>query len=57
MENSSLQKLTIGVDVGGTKILTGLVDENGKVKALKKGQATITASAGNVTVSCLVRVT
>ena len=32
------------------------VDENGKVKALKKGRATITASAGNVTVSCLIRV-
>ena len=32
------------------------VDENGKVKALKHGQATITASAGNVTVTCLIRV-
>ena len=32
------------------------VDENGKVKAIKKGQATITASAGNVTVTCLIRV-
>jgi len=32
------------------------VDENGKVKALKKGQATITASAGNHTVTCLIRV-
>ena len=36
MENSSLQKLTIGVDVGGTKILTGLVDENGKVLLSEK---------------------
>ena len=33
------------------------VDENGKVVAKKKGKATITASAGNVTVSCLIRVT
>ncbi|MBQ9901487.1 MAG: Ig-like domain-containing protein [Clostridia bacterium] len=32
------------------------VDQNGKVKALKHGQATITASAGNVTVTCLIRV-
>ena len=32
------------------------VDENGKVKALKAGQATITATAGNATVTCLVRV-
>ncbi len=32
------------------------VDENGKVVAKKKGQATITASAGNVTVTCLIRV-
>ena len=33
------------------------VNENGKVVAKKKGQATITASAGNVTVTCLIRVT
>ena len=32
------------------------VDANGKVKALKAGQATITATAGNATVTCLVRV-
>lgn len=32
------------------------VDENGKVKAKKVGRATITASAGDVTVTCLVRV-
>ncbi len=32
------------------------VDQNGKVTAKKAGKATITASAGNVTVSCLVRV-
>ncbi len=32
------------------------VDENGKVVAKKRGQATITASAGNRTVSCLIRV-
>ena len=32
------------------------VDANGKVKALKAGQATITASAGDRTVTCLVRV-
>ena len=32
------------------------VDQNCKVKALKHGQATITASAGNVTVTCLIRV-
>ena len=33
------------------------VDEKGKVVAKKRGKATITASAGNVTVSCLIRVT
>ena len=33
------------------------VNENGKVVAKKKGQATITASAGNVTVTCLILVT
>lgn len=33
------------------------VDENGKVTAKKAGKATITASAGNVTVTCLIRVT
>lgn len=32
------------------------VDENGKVKAKKSGKATITASAGNVSVTCLIRV-
>lgn len=32
------------------------VDQNGKVKAKKHGQATITASAGNQTVTCLIRV-
>lgn len=32
------------------------VDENGKVKALKKGKATITATAGNCSVSCTIRV-
>lgn len=32
------------------------VDENGKVKALKSGKATITASAGNCSVTCLIRV-
>lgn len=32
------------------------VDENGKVKAKKAGKATITASAGNVSVTCLIRV-
>ena len=34
------------------------VDENGKVKAIKHGQATITATAGNsnISVSCLIRV-
>ena len=32
------------------------VDQNGKVVAKKKGQATISASAGNVTVTCLIRV-
>ena len=35
------------------------VDENGKVVAKKKGQATITARAGNsnITATCLIRVT
>ena len=36
MENSSVRKLNIGVDVGGTKILTGLVDENGRVLLKEK---------------------
>ena len=32
------------------------VDENGKVTAKKKGNATITASAGSLSVTCLIRV-
>ena len=32
------------------------VDENGKVKAIKAGKATITATAGNCSVSCTIRV-
>ena len=33
-----------------------VLDENGKVVAKKAGRATISASAGNFTVTCLVRV-